>query len=112
MKTRFFKMICLFTFMKSGISVLAGEKFVSDTNDGFIWINKGKALPILVDHLEYKGVLRAISNLQNDALAVTGAKPNIENELSGNRMLIIGSLENSNFIRQLIKNGKINKKEL
>lgn len=112
MKTRFFKMICLFTFMTSGISVLAGEKFVSDTNDGFIWINKGKALPILVDHLEYKGVLRAISNLQNDALAVTGAKPNIENELSGNRMLIIGSLENSNFIRQLIKNGKINKKEL
>lgn len=112
MKIRFYKTICFLIFIISGMSIMASEKFISENNQGFVWIRQGNALPILVDSSEYKGVLRAIQNLQKDAIAVTDEKPEIINQLTKKQILIIGSIEKSSFIRKLIKDGKIDKKEL
>ena len=76
-------------------------------SNGFTWIQQGKAYPILVDSQEDKGVLRAVANLQTDAGKVTGATPEIIHSPSGNRILIVGSVENSSWIKQLVQAGKI-----
>ena len=80
--------------------------------DGFTWIKDGKALPILVDANEDKGVLRAVNNLQLDAFQVTGATPEIIRHPSGKQVLIIGTLESSQWIKELVQSGKINKEDL
>ena len=97
---------CLISFMLLP-SLSAAERFVTNESNGFIWIQQGKAYPILVDSQEDKGVLRAVANLQTDAGKVTGATPEIIHSPSGNRMLIVGSVENSSWIKQLVQAGKI-----
>ena len=88
-------------------SVSAAEQFVSTGGNGFMWIRQGNAFPILVDHQEDKGVMRAVMNLQADAEKVTGVKPEICNKACGTKMVIIGSVEHSDWIKQLLKKGKI-----
>lgn len=88
------------------------DRFITDGNIGFCWIQKGKAYPILVDSKDDKGVLRAVSNLQSDAFKVTGCQPEISNSTPSDKMLIIGSIEQSQWIEQLVKNGKLNASEL
>lgn len=90
----------------------SADRFITNGNIGFCWIQKGKAHPILVDSKDDKGVLRAVSNLQSDAFKVTGCQPEISNSTSSNKMLIIGSIEQSQWIEQLVKNGKLNASEL
>ena len=92
--------------------LLAADSFVTYNGNGFSWIQNGKAYPILVDQQEYKGVLRAVSNLQSDANKVTGVMPETSNSVSGSKMLIIGSVENSSWIKKLLKSGKINSADL
>lgn len=77
-----------------------------------MWIEAGKACPILADENEYPGVIRAIRNLQNDAQCVTGVKPDILQSPTGKRMLIIGSIENNRWIKQLMQANKIPADEL
>lgn len=90
----------------------AAERFVTNDSNGFKWIQEGKSCPILVDNKEYKGVLRAVSNLQADAQAVTGVKPELTNSVTDTQLLIIGSIDNSSWIKQLISTGKIPADEL
>lgn len=90
----------------------AVERFVSNDGTHFAWIQNGKAYPILVDQQEDKGVLRAIANLQTDAEKVTGVKPEIRNTISGNKMLIIGSIDHSDWIKQLLSSGKLTASDL
>ena len=78
----------------------AAERFVTNDGVGFKWIQKDKSCPILVDNEEYKGVLRAITNLQTDAQAVTNVKPFITNTVTEKRVLIIGSIDRSNWIKR------------
>ena len=92
--------------------LLAADSFVTYNGNGFSWIQNGKAYPILVDQQEYKGVLRAVTNLQSDANKVTGVMPEISNSVSGSKMLIIGSVENSGWIKKLLKSGKISSADL
>lgn len=90
----------------------AAERFVSHEGNGFQWIGQGRACPILVDRQEDKGVMRAVANLQVDAKKVSGATPEIVYAASGSRMLIVGSIENSAWIKQLMQSGKINAADL
>lgn len=107
--TRFFlSLIALFLLQP----VFAAERFVTNAAVGFAWIQQGKACPVLIDKQEDKGVLRAVVNLQADAQKVTGVKPELSNVLVGNRILIVGSLENSAWIQQLVRTGKINADDL
>lgn len=111
MKNKYYLLVLFLSWfiIQSGQSA---ERFISNGNTGFCWIQKGKAYPILVDNQDDKGVLRAISNLQSDAYKVTGCRPETCNSISSSKMLIIGSMEQSQWIKQLIKNGKLNADEL
>ena len=112
MKTKFsWIFYCLVSLLLSQ-SLSAAERFVTNESNGFVWIQQGKAYPILVDSREDKGVVRAVANLQTDAGKVTGITPEIIYSVAGNRMLIIGSIENSSWIKQLLKAGKINAADL
>lgn len=91
---------------------LAADTFVIHHADGFIWIKDGSACPIIVDEAEDKGVLRAVANLQSDAKRITGVKPESAHTLSSNRIFIIGSIDNSTWIQQLVKTGKLNAADL
>ena len=66
-------------------------------------------VPIIYDESDFKGVTLAIDNLFSDFEKVTGNKPTRE---SGKYVLIIGTVGHSSHIDQLIKDGKINSKEL
>ena len=90
----------------------AAKTFVNFTPEGFVWIQNGKALPILIDKNEYKGVWRAATNLQNDAMQVTGATPELINQPSAKRAIIVGSIDQSEWIKELIATKKIDSKEL
>lgn len=93
-------------------TAIAAERFVTNSSTGFTWIQKGEAWPVLIDKQEDRGVVRAVMNLLTDAEKVTGVKPELSNVVAGNRMLIVGSLENSVWIKQLINTGKINAGDL
>lgn len=86
---------------------VAADRFVSNEKEGFTWISREENCPILIDSMEYKGVLRAVRNLQEDAERVTGIKPDINNVVSENRMLIIGTIANNRWIQKLLESGKL-----
>lgn len=64
----------------------------------------GKPSAISYDPLDYKGVIRAITDLQNDIKSVTGvlAPINVENNLNSTN-IIIGTIGQSKLIDQLVK---------
>jgi hypothetical protein len=62
-------------------SLSAAERFVTNESNGFTWIQQGKAYPILVDLQEDKGVLRAVANLQTDAVGLHN-KPRLAYRIS------------------------------
>jgi uncharacterized protein YbcI len=103
---------CLMILLLLSGSLSAAERFVTNEGLGFVWIQPGKALPILTDMQEDKGVMRAVANLQSDAGKVTGITPELIHSAAGSRLLIIGTIEHSSWIQQLVKAGKINGADL
>lgn len=89
----------------------AADQFVQHKQEGFVWIANGKALPVLVDNQEDKGVLRAANDLLNDANAVTGTTPTLIYTPAGKQALVVGTI-NSKWIKQLIASKKIDGAEL
>ncbi|HNW49581.1 MAG TPA: glycosyl hydrolase 115 family protein [Prolixibacteraceae bacterium] len=71
------------------------------------------AASIRYDEADWKGVIRAIGNLQTDISSVTGIKPNLlTTGTSSEYEIVIGTLGKSKLIDQLIKAKKIELKEL
>ena len=104
-------LLLLVVMIAISMPIKAVGTFVNYNSDGFVWIANGKALPILVDEQEDKGVMRAVNNLLSDANAVTGITPQLIYTPNGQQALIIGTIE-SQWIKQLIANGKIDGNEL
>lgn len=74
--------------------------------------NKSVAL-IRYDVADFKGVIRAIGNLQNDINSVTGVKPDmVTSGKSANYEIIIGTLGESKLIDELVSSKKIELKDL
>lgn len=71
-----------------------------------------KSLNMLYDNHEYKGVIRAINDLQADIYKVTDIKSSLVSNADGGVRIIIGSVDSSCVIRRLIKDGKIEAKML
>ena len=116
--TALLPLLCLLALLRP-LPARATDRFVSFGSEGFVWIQDGRALPILVDEDEYRGVMRAVANLQADAESVTGVKPTLIHAPSGpddgsgaTRLLIIGSIDRSTYIRQLVQSGRIPADEL
>lgn len=83
-------------------------------NSGFPIVNKEKvATPIRYDVADFKGVIRAIGDLQNDIKSVTGTKPDLltSNPAEGYE-IVIGTLGKSKQIDNLASSGKLNTKDL
>lgn len=108
------KIYCLILlFVYITLPVLSAETFVTfQPHQGFVWIQDGKALPILIDQNEYKGVWRAAVNLQQDAMQVTGVTPEIITQPSVKQAIIVGSIDQSEWIKKLVAAQKMDGKEL
>lgn len=83
-------------------------------NTAFPIVNKEKAAtPIRYDVTDFKGVIRAIGDLQKDINSVTDVKPKL---LTTNPVedyeIVIGTLGNSKLIDNLVQSGKLNTKDL
>lgn len=79
------------------------------SEENFSIASKGKVAPIYVSDTDFKGVLRVVSQLQNDIFSVTSIQPNIIKNNFNNEdfVIIIGTLGKSSLINQLVKEGKM-----
>jgi hypothetical protein len=110
----FFIVLCLpvYAQQNSGlISDIISEK--STTGTDFPIVGTGLPASIRYDINDYKGVIRAISDLQNDVDSVTGFKPRIlTSELLTEYEIVIGTVGKSKLIDQLIASKKLDAKDL
>ena len=77
--------------------------------DDFCIAKPGTTASLIVDIQDYKGVVRAATDLQADIEKVAGIKPELSNVLPKRRQfaIIIGTLGKSKYISQLIRTKKI-----
>ena len=90
-------------------SVQASGYVVSAGNKGdFPLVQDGKAAAIYLDQAEPQGLKLAVANLQQDIEKVSGANSQLLGDLDTNQpLIIVGTLQNSELIQQLIVDGKI-----
>lgn len=81
------------------------------TKDRFSLVQNGQPVPLIVQSTEDSAVLRAADDLAEDFWRVTGIKSRIDESLTGERAIIIGSLD-SPLIKEIISRGLINPSEL
>jgi len=79
---------------------------------GFTWINQERAHPLLFDPEDESGIIRAIQNLKSDAEKVTGIAPTLITSPTGSGAVIVGSVNNSRWIGELIRTGKLDVSQL
>lgn len=84
---------------------LSQEISISDqhTEKGFPLVTNQMTAKLVIDSLDYEGVKLAANNLKKDIELVTGKTPEISQNKTGRYNLIIGSLDNSVFIRNIVK---------
>ncbi len=99
-----------------GIKVQSAQPFITTEKSAEVMVVKEKSirLSIYSDNGMDKGIIRAIHNLQSDFQKVTGDAPDLLNTLSVSRspVIIIGTIGTNSIIDGLIKQKKINEKEL
>lgn len=88
-----------------------GISFNELSPDRFTLIENGNPISLLLDETDDIGVQIAAKALQKDFKMVSGKEAKILNEPSEKSVVIIGTLE-SKYIKQIIKNKKLDKKEL
>jgi hypothetical protein len=99
----------------AGPSLGLAETMVSgkQVNHAFPLVSKNQTAGIWCDSLDYKGVLRAIGDLQTDIERVTGKRPQISNEdVADSHPVIIGTLGKNTFIDGLARSGKLDAHDL
>lgn len=112
MRAKIYITLCVLAVCISSYSE-ASERFVLyEGEGGFHWIHQGEAHPILIDEEEEGAVLRAVKDLQLDAQKVTGILPGIIYSPGTAEVIIIGSFQQSRWIKQLIDDGKIDGEQL
>lgn len=102
-----FVLVLCFAGMRGFSQDLVTEKYAP----GAFAVAAGKATAtICVDDSDYILVKKAASFLQQDIQLVTNKKPAVMNSLSSpvKNIIIIGSIDSSGLIRQLVKSGKLN----
>lgn len=111
----------LLTLILFPATLVAADQFVSfSPQPGAIPLTDGQKtdpIEIVIDEQEFRGVKRAVGNLQQDILAATGRNTRVRHATSasaaGDAMqLIIGSIDSSRIVGQLLKQKAIDPKEL
>ena len=99
----------------AGPSLGLAETIVSgkQVKHAFPLISANQTAGIWCDSLDYKGVLRAIGDLQADIERITGKRPQISYEDAADAYpVIIGTLGKSAFIDGLVSSGKLDLHDL
>lgn len=81
------------------------------SSERFTLISNGKPLPLLIDESDNIGVRIAADNLSKDFQRVCGQPAEICNATGPKKMIIAGTID-SRFIKELVKNKKIDRSEL
>lgn len=97
-----------------GIAVSAADRFVSfhPESGSFPLITDGNPCPIYIDGAEDKGVKIAAANLQEDMLRVCDTRPRLSEGASPAGQCVIVGTYNTPFIKKLMAEARIDKKEL
>lgn len=112
MKIKLFLLLTFIGLLASG-RLTAAERFVAaGETKGFQWIVQDRACPILADSAEFKGIIRALINLQVDASKVTGVKPDMHHEIQSDKYIIIGSINKNRWIKKMMEQGLIDASSL
>ena len=104
----------------ASVSVYAGQVLPRDMvvesatpSNAFPVVAQGKSAELWYDVDDYKGVVRAIGDLQSDIERVTECKPLICTKKTGcDQPIIIGTLGRSSLIDALVSSGKLNVSDL
>ncbi len=92
--------------------IAASDSYVSEENgaDFFPLVVEGQAASLFVSSEDFTGVLKVTHHLQADIERVSGKAPKIltDEAVSGDAVVIIGTIGKSPVIDQLIRNNKIN----
>ena len=112
LKRRIFPWLIFPCFLVSVLSIPASaQNLISEkeTPGAFPVVSENRAAEICVDDSDYFLVRKAASFLQHDIKMVTGETPSMRHEISGSdkNLIIIGSLQQSRWIRKLAAQGKI-----
>jgi hypothetical protein len=106
--------IVFYCLAPTGWAFASGQQryVTTDWHTGdFSLVKQKVAAPLYVDTSDYPGVIRAVGDLQQDILRVSGTSPAILNSphphISGTRPVIIGTLGRSAAIDELIRAGKL-----
>lgn len=91
--------------MASGIEPFLSKNYIPGS---FCIAQHEKTATIIVSNNEWKGVLKAAKDLQDDIRKVTGKKPGLQTDQTAPMSIIIGTIGSSKLIDQLIKTNKIN----
>lgn len=109
---KIFSLISLVTVLQAfTLSVVASENYIKHSfGNDFCIAKPGTTATLIVDLQDFKGVTRAVSDLQSDIQKVTGTLPELVNSLPKNRSyaIIVGTIGKSKYISQLIQSKKIN----
>ncbi|PJJ08557.1 glycosyl hydrolase family 67 [Flavobacterium sp. 1] len=102
--------ICFFSPLKAAEPFITTEK----KPDAVVLKEKSLRLSLFVNSGADKGVVRAVNNLQADFEKVTGEKPAIFSQINSpsSAFIIIGTIGTNSVIDDLIKQRKIDGKEL
>ena len=113
---RFLVYLCLTIFLPNTVSAIGEPSYISTTvgKKFFKLSAAGKSSPLFINSNDYPGVIRALKDLQSDIDKVTNHKPEIVfDKLPENRQIVIvGTHGKNSLIDQLIKNKKIDIKDI
>lgn len=95
----------------SSLLALGREQLLTQpgTPGSFALAQPGRVAPLLADRGDFPGVLRGVRDLQKDLERVTGLVPalNDTGEVSGNEVVLIGTLGKNALIDRLVAAGKL-----
>ncbi|MGD9161104.1 MAG: alpha-glucuronidase family glycosyl hydrolase, partial [Desulfobacteraceae bacterium] len=120
MKSFYCKLILIlwavFIFHSNATLALPGQTCVlsKPEPDSFPLIENCTPVDIHIDNSDFKGVIRAATDLRADIKSVTGIEPNIihSTETLKSRAVFIGTIGKSPVIDELILNGKLDVSEI
>ncbi len=105
-------LVLLATRFAAAPPALAADRFVlfEKTPDAAVFTEGRSAVRVEVDGDDHRGVRAAVHNLLDDIDRATGVRPNAAS--SAPMTVVVGSLDRSRFIKDLVKSGAIDAKAL
>lgn len=110
-------LVLCFVFSLSAFAQEEGvSSYISALKDkgSFTLSTSGASTPLLVNSNDYKGVIRALKDLQTDIGKVTNSEPELvyDNKPDSKEIIIVGTLGKSTLIDDLVAQGKLDTQDI